>query len=201
MRRKPQQARGQRRVNTILDAASQVFSELGYEAATTNIIAIRANTSIGSLYQFFPNKEAILNTLATRYTAQVGGLLEKVFERHTLPLPVLLTTLIETLTDFYLADPAFQPLFHAVPASSVMRYMADSVCSPIENRLDHALRLSNPALDAAVSQFYAGISVYILRALIPLIREPDDRERVQREAIRAVVAYLASTGDFDLQLC
>lgn len=70
MRRKPQQARGQRRVNTILDAASQVFSELGYEAATTNIIAIRANTSIGSLYQFFPNKEAILSAIATRYTAQ-----------------------------------------------------------------------------------------------------------------------------------
>ncbi len=136
MRRKPQQARGQRRVNTILDAASQVFSELGYEAATTNIIAIRANTSIGSLYQFFPNKEAILSAIATRYTAQIGSLLDKVFESHTLPLPVQVTTLIDTLTDFYLANPAFQPLFHAVPASSVMRHVADSVCSQIEHRLD-----------------------------------------------------------------
>lgn len=199
MRRKPQQARGQRRVNTILDAASQVFSELGYEAATTNLIAIRANTSIGSLYQFFPNKEAILSAIATRYSVQLGGLLDKVFDSYSAPLSVQISDLIDALTDYYLATPAFQPLFHAVPASSVMRHVADSLCSPIEHRLDRALRVSNAALEPAVSQFYAAICVYILRALIPMIRQPEDEERIVEAVKHALVAYLNSTGDFDLR--
>lgn len=199
MRRKPQQARGQRRVNTILDAASQVFSELGYEAATTNLIAIRANTSIGSLYQFFPNKEAILSAIATRYSAQLGGLLDKVFDSYSAPLSVQINDLIDALAGYYIATPAFQPLFHAVPASSVMRHVADSLCSPIEHRLDHAMRMVNPTLDPSVSQFYAAICLYILRALIPMIRQPEDEEQIVEAVKHALLAYLNSTGDFDLR--
>jgi AcrR family transcriptional regulator len=54
MRRAPRRVRGQQRGNIILDAAEQLFAEAGYEAATTNEIAARASTSIGSLYQSAP---------------------------------------------------------------------------------------------------------------------------------------------------
>jgi AcrR family transcriptional regulator len=54
-------------VEQIVEAATQVFSERGYAGATTNHIAERAGVSIGSLYQYFPNKEAILVTLAKRH--------------------------------------------------------------------------------------------------------------------------------------
>ncbi|BDB42862.1 putative transcriptional regulator, TetR family protein [Mycobacterium kiyosense] len=47
----------------ILDAAAQVFAEYGYSAGTTNRIAERAGMSIGSLYQYFPNKDAVLRAL------------------------------------------------------------------------------------------------------------------------------------------
>jgi len=50
MRRVPQQDRGQRRVEKILDAAAEVIAEVGVQAATTNAIAARAETSVGSLY-------------------------------------------------------------------------------------------------------------------------------------------------------
>ncbi|MBE0688646.1 MAG: TetR/AcrR family transcriptional regulator [Anaerolineae bacterium] len=71
MRRTPQQERGQRRVQQILDAAENVFAEVGHEVATTNMIARRANTSIGSLYQFFPNKESIVELLARRLAKEL----------------------------------------------------------------------------------------------------------------------------------
>jgi len=71
MRRTPQQERGQRRVQQILDAAAEVFAEVGYEVATTNMIAHRANTSIGSLYQFFPNKDSIVKMLARRLAEEL----------------------------------------------------------------------------------------------------------------------------------
>src|SRR5215471_15914821 len=57
------QARGFRRIEHLLDVAAQIFAEVGFEAATTNAIAARAGVSPGSLYQFFPNKDAIAEAL------------------------------------------------------------------------------------------------------------------------------------------
>src|SRR5579859_3967630 len=66
-RRIPTQDRGRQRVERILDAAAKVFTEAGFEAATTEAIAARAGASIGSLYQFFPSKQALFNAIAQRY--------------------------------------------------------------------------------------------------------------------------------------
>src|SRR4051812_25649343 len=76
-RRKPTQARSQERVQRILEAAAQVVDEVGYDAATTNAIAKRAGASIGSLYQFFPNKAALMHALAIQYMDELRGLLQK----------------------------------------------------------------------------------------------------------------------------
>ncbi|MFJ6082813.1 TetR family transcriptional regulator [Streptomyces sp. NPDC092369] len=60
------QARGERRIAQLLEAASTVFSTTGYTAASTNAIAREAGVSPGTLYQFFPNKEAIAIELSRR---------------------------------------------------------------------------------------------------------------------------------------
>lgn len=70
MRRQPKQARSLERVHQILDAAEQLFIEFGYEHTTTRAIATRAEVPVGSLYQFFPDKEAIVRALADRYFEQ-----------------------------------------------------------------------------------------------------------------------------------
>src|ERR1700729_2538032 len=65
-------ARGERRVASLLDAAGRVFGELGYHAATTNAIAAEGKVSPATLYQFFPNKEAIADALVTRYAMDLA---------------------------------------------------------------------------------------------------------------------------------
>jgi len=74
-RKSPAQERSRFTVEQIVQAATQVFSERGHAGATTNHIAERAGVSIGSLYQYFPNKEAILVTLAKRHVEIAGNLL------------------------------------------------------------------------------------------------------------------------------
>ena len=59
---------------TILDAAARVFVELGYARATTNKIAEAAGISVGSLYQYFPSKDAIAVELLSRYRMKLLGL-------------------------------------------------------------------------------------------------------------------------------
>src|ERR1051325_4120912 len=66
-RRRPRQVRAELTRERILDAAAHVFAEHGYAAGTTNRIAERARTSIGSLYQYFPNKDAILAELLVQH--------------------------------------------------------------------------------------------------------------------------------------
>ncbi|MET9629721.1 TetR/AcrR family transcriptional regulator [Lentzea sp. NPDC006480] len=66
-RRKPRQIRAELTRDRILTAAAHVFAEHGYAAGTTNRIAEQARVSIGSLYQYFPNKDAILAELLVRH--------------------------------------------------------------------------------------------------------------------------------------
>ena len=66
-RKRPSQARSKATVEAILVAAAQVFRQQGYAGATTDRIAHRAGVSVGSLYQYFPNKDAILVALAQRH--------------------------------------------------------------------------------------------------------------------------------------
>ncbi len=66
-RRKPRQVRAELTRDRILTAAAHVFTEHGYAAGTTNRIAERARVSIGSLYQYFPNKDSILAELVVRH--------------------------------------------------------------------------------------------------------------------------------------
>ncbi|GAA2861285.1 putative transcriptional regulator, TetR family protein [Actinoplanes cyaneus] len=66
-RRRPVQVRAELTRVRILAAAAHVFSEYGYAAGTTNRIAEQARVSIGSLYQYFPNKDAILAELLLQH--------------------------------------------------------------------------------------------------------------------------------------
>ena len=72
LRRQPKQQRGQQRVAKILTAAAEVFAQVGYTAATTQQIADRANTAVGSIYQFFPDKLAIFHALEAEHMQQVA---------------------------------------------------------------------------------------------------------------------------------
>src|SRR5882762_1755866 len=74
--------RGERRLASLLDAADQVFGKLGYHGATTNIIAAEAKVSPATLYQFFPNKEAIADAPLSKDAIEQKHLLAKIFVDH-----------------------------------------------------------------------------------------------------------------------
>jgi AcrR family transcriptional regulator len=73
LRKQPRQVRAELTRQRILTAAAHVFAEYGYAAGTTNRIAERARISIGSLYQYYPNKDAILAELLTRHLDSDGA--------------------------------------------------------------------------------------------------------------------------------
>lgn len=66
LRRKPVQQRSAQRVERMLEACAALIEELGYDGVTTTLIAERAGVAVGSLYQFFPDKRAVVQALTLR---------------------------------------------------------------------------------------------------------------------------------------
>jgi len=92
--RAPKRERGKQRVAELLQAAAAVFVEKGYEAATMTEIAARASAPIGSLYQFFPAKEALADTLVQNYAALLAADLKALAARAS---DIDTKTLVEAL--------------------------------------------------------------------------------------------------------
>lgn len=73
MRKMPKQKRSREMVERLLDATAATLSERGLEDTTTNHIAEKASVSIGSLYQYFPDKEALLEALMGRISEDIAN--------------------------------------------------------------------------------------------------------------------------------
>lgn len=79
--KEPKRERGKQRVAALIDAGAELFAEKGYEATTMTEIASRAGAAIGSLYQFFPSKEALAEALFNRFAERTIVAFARVEER------------------------------------------------------------------------------------------------------------------------
>ena len=105
-RKKPRQDRSIATVDAILDATARVLCTTGYDRASTNRIALAAGVSVGSLYQYFPSKEALVAALAARHMSTMTGLVKaKLAEVATAPMPVAVRTIIVAMFEAHAVDP------------------------------------------------------------------------------------------------
>lgn len=106
--RAPRRARGQLRVDALLASAAEVFAQKGFDAATMTEIAAQADSSIGSLYQFFRTKEAVAEALlrvqADALLRCMDGLAEQAAQCRTAALS---HALVRLLVDFRAAHPSY----------------------------------------------------------------------------------------------
>jgi AcrR family transcriptional regulator len=177
----PQQARGERRLTKILEAAEKVFAQIGYETATTNSIARHAKTSIGSLYQFFPNKEAILQAVAARYLDRLRNVLDTILTDDVayLPLLVVYERIIGALAEFHAANPGFRHLFYGSSTSAHLAAATEQLVRECIQRVDALMAVRFPALAPRRRRLLATINVEVIRALLPLSQAATGEERAE----------------------
>lgn len=112
MRKAPRQKRARQTVDFILDAAVYILAERGLDGFTTNRIAERAGVNISSLYQYFPNKLAILEALQARHIATPDANYAQGLERlRDQPLEEVVRSLVDVALDMHAANPTMQKLF------------------------------------------------------------------------------------------
>ncbi len=93
-RKQPKQARSAGLVADILQAAAQVLADVGAQRFTTARVAEKAGVSVGSLYQYFPNKAAILFRLQTEEWRSTASLLRGILENSAEPPPARLRAVV-----------------------------------------------------------------------------------------------------------
>jgi AcrR family transcriptional regulator len=198
LRRQPIQDRGQRRVERILDAAAEVIAEVGVDAASTNAIAARSDTSVGSLYQFFPNKEAIVQALATRYLGLFSQLKDRLFapEIAHLPLPEMLRGIIEPIAAFNVEHPAYRYVYAATTVPGSIAAAADAeLCATMVANIEALIERRTPWISAAqrhataVVQVESAHAVMFYASELPLADRPALIDELIRMLVRALEPF------------
>ncbi len=103
--RKPRQARARLTREALIDAATQVLKDQGYDAFNTNLVAERAGVSIGTLYQYFSNKQALIEAIVVRHvTLLAGAVASSLTQARVLPIGEAMDLLVQVTIDVYASD-------------------------------------------------------------------------------------------------
>jgi AcrR family transcriptional regulator len=196
VRRQPQQRRSQQTVQAVLDAVVRILKKQGPQAVTTNRVAEVAGVSIGSLYQYFPNKTAIFVALHRRHVEEIDGLINSTLVAHAdSSLDDLMRALIHAMIDAHTIDPElYEALYSEVPHraegtqdfSTRLRNVFRLAISARAHELRRRRNLDHVAF--AVTNMVDALSH------AAALRRPVNMNLAQAksEAVRAVLAYLHS---------
>jgi AcrR family transcriptional regulator len=111
LRRRPTQRRAVETVEAVLDATVRILKRSGSGGITTNRIAEVAGVSIGSLYQYFPNRGAIFQALHQRHIDQIDRMIQDLVVEHArASLKDLICAIIEAMVKSHAIDPALPEL-------------------------------------------------------------------------------------------
>lgn len=187
-RRIPQQKRGRERVAGFLRAAARVINEVGYDRATTSAIAERANSCIGSLYQFFPNKPSIAEAIRAQHIAEIQQSWIVLGRRAAgLSAETLALELVKLQIEIVRNHPVLLALLDA-PAT---------VRTPtrrrlIRGRIAHVLMAHKPRMSNVAALRIASVVQQVSRGLLTLYAHADAGEKahVIEEFEAVLIGYL-----------
>jgi len=195
-RKVPRQKRAQETVDVILEGAAHVLRTVGYDALTTNKVATAAGVSVGSLYQYFPSKDALVMALMLRVAEkQHGAFLATHGRVLDAPIPDVVEAVVETLLESHASDPKLsEVLMNQVPRvgdlGEVMAYNEEKLLTPL-----HAYLVSRRA-DLVVDDLRAAAFV-LTHSIPPLLQRltmsrpsPEQRRAIFRELNGMLVGYL-----------
>ena len=196
LRRRPRQVRAQERIERLLDTAEQVFADVGYDGATTNLIAHRAGTSIGSLYEFFPNKEAIARALADRYVTQIGGIYDsEIVDAPGVVGDAIVERVVAALDRFYREHPGAIPLLNGRFSSPDLAEAGEQLQHALVRQVERVLAARAPTVPAVKRHLVATIVAEVARSLLVLADQSplSQRRAVVNETVKVIVGYLLRT--------
>jgi AcrR family transcriptional regulator len=188
-RRAPQQERGERRLAQLLAAAATVLAEYGYDAATMTEIADRAGASIGTLYQYFPNKEAVVFALRTQYREEMEERW-RCIDADTAGMST--EQIAHRLVDIMVSFVEERPAYFQIVDATVKFKRSQEARNRLRQRIAKVFRNQRPDLVQELAIRMANVSLEIIKGLIKVYADANakEREELVKEFKAALAAYL-----------
>jgi AcrR family transcriptional regulator len=180
-RRQPAQQRSRERMDRILAAASELIEAAGSDQMKMSDVAARADISIGSLYQYFPDKGAIIRSLAERYSSQSRQCIEEAFRNvtSTAELEAAYGGLIDLYYSMFLAEPVMRDIWSGMQADKQLMELelAESrICGAmLADAMRRAHRTADPMKVSATAFLIWQLGEAAMRLAISVGREEGDR--------------------------
>jgi AcrR family transcriptional regulator len=155
-------------MDQLLDAADTVFAEVGYERATTNAICAQAGVSPGTLYQFFPNKQAVAEALAARYLERLPETHRAAFDVASAdaPLAELISHVVDPFISLHRQGPGLEALFTGSVISNELNASIDGLKQHVEKSLAALFRARCPRANRTEINRAAATSVQLVKAFL-----------------------------------
>lgn len=184
-RRRPTQQRARERVERILAVASRLIAEKGSEAMKMSEIVEEAGVSFGSLYQYFPDKTAIIRMLADRYNERghgcVAGELARVeTEADLVPALVRITA---AYYNFFLTEPVVRDIWAATQADKLLQEVDAADTDYLAGMLCEVMQRLRPSEDAAA---LATLSRLVMQLVAAAVRYAISRPREEGDRVIAM---------------
>ena len=195
-RKLPKQARSRFTVEAILAATTHILVEEGYEKANTNRIAERAGISIGSLYQYFPNKESLLTALMNQHAQEMAELVETKLDRlFDSPLEIAIPEIITAVV----AAHAINPRLHQVLSDEIPRSARSPQMKQADERVSLLLRAYLDRWCHRIHPQNIDLTVFMLSRTVDslchaaVIEYPDlvSNSQFEQEVSNLLLAYLS----------
>jgi AcrR family transcriptional regulator len=191
LRREPVQARSKERIKRILDAAEQLFVDVGYSAATTNQVAVAAKTSVGSIYEFFRNKQALARGLADRYLAELAELYPG-GPGDEQGGGTSISAMVDSLHAFYVDHPALGPLLRGCRDSEDLQSLAQSFHVMVAEHVERILAAHRQTVDPTRRRAVAQMCAHVLLSVLEQSTGRGDKPELLAELKLLLTAYLAT---------
>lgn len=197
-RREPQQARSRVRLERILDATGELLGEIGVDGLSTRMIAARAGVNVATIYQFFPNKYAVIAALVERTAEQLLRRHEELAGSIDLRTPLreanermmggFVTAILE-IPGFFTLRRAMQ----ALPELSESQAVEERTKRAIGRRIMERLQMRRPDLDEVQRETIAQTIIQMTLSMLELSTEvPENRrEAVLNELRTMMISYLS----------
>lgn len=176
----------------LLEAAERLIAEVGYEGVTMTAIAERAGASIGTLYDYFPDKTAVAVALKTGYVERGDAHWKELLSgAGEMKQEQLAEQFVEGALGLVRELPAYLELMGA----PVMYTRSSSLRRPLRQSVAGALQAMKPKLSDDKAFIYAEVIVQLIKGMLTVYREaaPRDREKVAEEFRKLFRLYLLET--------
>jgi AcrR family transcriptional regulator len=187
-RKEPRQARSKETVNVILEAGARILESEGLRGFNTNAISAKAGISVGSLYQYFPNKDAILLGLINRFEAAAHeAILEAIRSGKGRPLKPRLRLFVRALVFIHYR----RPRLNRVPEAEEERLGGGTGDFAFRPGLRDLLQEHKSEIVMPVSEATERVAMAILRAVVDQgLAVGTSRRSVEQQATRAIGGFL-----------